>query len=186
VKSRLAYAVPLFVVLLVTWVLLQGQLTVGNVVGGLLLAFALVVVFPISADAVHHELHPWGFLKFIVFVLYSLVMSSWAVIKIILRPTPTALRAAIVRVRLEQESPVTTTLVANAVTLTPGTMTLTARIHPAELHIHGLGIDDLDEFRAEIHDLERRTVEALTPVYGPDAPTDDPDGAGEPTDGGTA
>src|SRR5262249_37328165 len=88
---------------------------------------------------------------------------------IILRPTPTALRSGIVRVRLEQESPVTTTLVANAVTLTPGTMTLTARIHPAELHIHAIGLDDPDEFRAEIHDLERRTVDALTPIYPSDA-----------------
>jgi multicomponent Na+:H+ antiporter subunit E len=183
VKSRLSYAVPLFVVLLVTWVLLQGELTIGNVVGGVVLAFALIVVFPIAADAVHHELHPWGFVKFVVFVLYSLVMSSWAVIKIILRPTPTALRAGIVRVRLEQGSPVTTTLVANAVTLTPGTMTLTAKIHPAELHIHAVGLEDPDEFRAEILDLERRTVAALTPVFPP--PEDRPghDGA---TDGGLA
>lgn len=169
-KSRLFYAGPLFVVLLVTWVLLQGELTIGNVVGGLVLAFALVVVFPISAESVHHQLHPWGFVKFVVFVLYSLVMSSWSVIKVILRPTPTNLRAGIVRVRLEHESPLTTTLVANAVTLTPGTMTLTARIDPAELHIHALGLDDPDEFRAEIHDLERRTIEALTPVDAP--PTD--------------
>jgi multicomponent Na+:H+ antiporter subunit E len=179
VKARLAYAVPLFVVLLVSWVLLQGELTIGNVVGGLVLAFALIVVFPISADAVHHELHPWGFVKFVAFVLYSLVMSSWAVIKIILRPTPKALRSGIVRVRLEQESPVTTTLVANAVTLTPGTMTLTARIHPAELHIHAIGLDDPEEFRAEIHDLERRTVEALTPVYPPEESSPDADATAE-------
>ena len=64
---------------------------------------------------------------------------------------------------------------ANAVTLTPGTMTLTARLDPAELHIHVLGLDDADEFRASVHDLERRTVAALTPSARPpraaDAPT---------------
>ena len=156
--------VPLIVVLVVTWVLLQGQLTIGNVLGGTVLGIALGAMFPVDRHAVRHRLHPWAFMKFVVFVLYSLVTSSWAVIKIIVRPTPTSLRAGIVRIRLETESPLTTTIVANAVTLTPGTMTITARVGPAELHVHVLGLDDHEAFRASVLDLEERTVAALTPV----------------------
>ena len=110
-------------------------------------------------------MHPWAFVKFIVFVLYSLVMSSWAVIKVILRPTPTALRSAVVRVRLEHESALTTTIVANAITLTPGTMTLTARLDPAEVNVHVLSFDDADDFRESVLDLERRTVAAFEPRF---------------------
>ena len=69
----------------------------------------------------------------------------------------------IVKVRLDAESPLTATLVANAITLTPGTMTLTARLDPAELTVHVLGLGDTDEFRASVEDLERRVVAALTP-----------------------
>lgn len=156
-------AAPLFVVLLGTWLLLQGEVSAANLFGGAAVAIALAVLFPVSAEVVHHRLHPWAFVKFIGFVLWSLVLSSWEVIKVVVRPTPTNLRAGIVRVRLEKESPLTTTIVANAVTLTPGTMTLTARLEPAELHIHVLGLADADEFRASVHDLERRTVAALTP-----------------------
>jgi multicomponent Na+:H+ antiporter subunit E len=176
-RARFAHGAPLLVVLLVTWILLQGELTVGNVLGGLGFAVALVVIFPVTELAVHHRLHPWALVKFVVFVLYSLVMSSWQVIKVIIRPTPTSLRAGIVRVRLTAESPATTTLVANAVTLTPGTMTLTARVHPAELHIHVLGLADPGAFRESVHDHERRTVAALTPVLdGRDETGSDPDG----------
>jgi multicomponent Na+:H+ antiporter subunit E len=156
-------AAPLFAVLLGAWLLLQGEVSVANLVGGAAVAAVLVVVFPVSGEAVHHRLHPWAFLKFIGFVLWSLLLSSWEVIKVVVRPTPTNLRAGIVRVRLEEESPLTATIVANAVTLTPGTMTLTARLDPAELHIHVLGLADADEFRDSVHDLERRTVAALTP-----------------------
>ena len=124
----------------------------------------------------HHRLHPWAFAKFTVFVLYSLVMSSWEVIKVIVHPTPTSLRSGIVRVRLEAESPLTTTIVANAVTLTPGTMTLTAKVDPAELHIHVLGLAEPDEFRESVYDLERRTVAALTPVERADTPARRPTG----------
>ncbi len=128
------------------------------------------MLFPVSDEVVHHRLHPWAFVKFVVFVLYSLVMSSWAVIKVIIRPTPTSLRSGIVRVQMGEESPLTTTMVANAVTLTPGTMTLTARVDPAELHIHVLGLADPEEFRESVYDLERRTVAALTPEFDhPDA-----------------
>jgi len=102
-KARLAYAVPLFVVLVVTWVLLQGALTAANILGGAAIAVALVVIFPVSRSVVHHKLHPWAFVKLVVFVLYSLVMSSWEVIKVIVRPTPTSLRSGIVRVRMSKE-----------------------------------------------------------------------------------
>ena len=166
-KRRLVHGLPLFVVLVGVWLLLQGQLTVANVVGGVVLGLFLTVLFPVSEHVVHHRLHPWAFVKFTVFVLYSLVMSSWEVIKVIVHPTPASLRSGIVRVPLEVESPLTTTIVANAVTLTPGTMTLTAKVHPAELHIHVLGLGEPEEFRESVYDLERRTVAALTPEIDP-------------------
>jgi multicomponent Na+:H+ antiporter subunit E len=171
-KRRIVHGFPVFVVLVGVWLLLQGELTVANVLGGVALGLFLTVLFPVSEQVVHHRLHPWAFATFIVFVLYSLVLSSWEVIKVILHPTPTSLRSGIVRVRLEAESPLTTTIVANAVTLTPGTMTLTARVDPAELHIHALGLGDPEEFRESVYDLERRTVAGLTPEL--DAPKGEP------------
>jgi multisubunit Na+/H+ antiporter MnhE subunit len=179
-KARLLHTLPLFVVLVVTWWLLQGAVTTANVVGGVALAIPLVLFFPVSERVVHHRLHPWAFVKFLVFVLYSLVMSSWEVIKVIVHPTPTSLRSGIVRVRLHKESPLTCTIVANAVTLTPGTMTLTARVDPAEVHIHVMGLDDPEEFRESVYDLERRTTAALTPQF-----VEREQGGPEPGDGRT-
>ena len=167
-SQRLARTGPLAVVLVGTWLLLQGQWSVGNVIGGAVLAVLLVALFPVDALATAHRVHPWALLKFFGFVLYSLVLSSWAVIKVILHPTPTSLRSGIVRVTLTEESALTATIVANAVTLTPGTMTLTARLDPAELHIHVLGFGNAEEFRESVYDLERRTIAALTPRLGVD------------------
>jgi multicomponent Na+:H+ antiporter subunit E len=178
--ARIVRTLPLFVVLVATWLLLQGELSVGNLIGGAVLAAVVVTLFPVSQQVVAHRLHPWAFVKFVGFVLYSLVMSSWAVIKVIVHPTPASLRAGIVRVRLDRESPLTATIVANAVTLTPGTMTLTARLDPAELHIHVLGLADPDEFRDSVHDLERRTAAAFTPRF------DEPSAASSSTEGSSS
>ena len=162
-NRHVARSAPLVVVMVGIWLLLQGEPTLGNVLGGLVLAVLLVIVFPVHTGGVAHRLHPLAMVRLIGFVLYSLVLSSWSVIKVIVRPTPTSLRAGIVKVPLSVESPLTATIVANAVTLTPGTMTLTARVDPAELHIHVLGLENAEAFRASVDDLERRTVAALTP-----------------------
>jgi multicomponent Na+:H+ antiporter subunit E len=146
------------------WMLLHGDWSIANLLGGSVLGVLLVALFPIDDGQMRHIVHPWALVRWIGFVLYSLVLSSWEVIKVIVRPTPESLRSGVVRVTLGEESQLTTTLVANAVTLTPGTMTLTARLDPAELHIHVLGLADADEFRASVHDLERRTVAAITPI----------------------
>jgi multicomponent Na+:H+ antiporter subunit E len=163
-KARLLFSLPVVLVLAGGWLLLHGDWSVANVIGGVVLGTVLVLLFPLDRTQLRHRLHPWAFVKLVGFVLYSLVLSSWAVIKVIVRPTPDSLRAGVVRVTLRHESQLTTTLVANAVTLTPGTMTLTARLDPAELHIHVLGLADPDEFRESVHDLERRAVAALTPI----------------------
>ncbi len=173
-SARLRRSWPVVAVLTGIWLLLYGDLTVANVIGGIVLGTVLVLVFPVDTTVDRHRLHPIGFVRYVGFVLWSLVLSSWSVIKVIIHPTPASLRAGVVRVRLSAESPVTTTLVANSVTLTPGTMTLTARLDPAELHIHVLGLADPDEFRASVHDLERRTIAAFEP---PDDLIDDDLGA---------
>ena len=122
------------------------------------------MLFPVRVGGVrHHRLHPWAFVKFVVFVLYSLVMSSWAVIKV--DPAPDADRAA----RRDRpgppraESPLTATIVANAITLTPGHDDPDRTARSGRAHVHVLGLGDTDEFRDSVEDLERRVVAALTP-----------------------
>lgn len=159
----LVRAAPVVVMCAVVWLLLQGEWSFANVFWGIVLGVGLAVFFPVDRHAPRHRLRPWGLIRLVGYVLRSLVVSSWAVIKTVLRPTPANLRAGILRIELEHDSPLTTALVGNSITLTPGTMTLTAVTGPSELHVHVLGLADPDEFRASILDLERRVVAAFEP-----------------------
>lgn len=163
-SDRITRSVPVVVVCAGAWLLLHGEVTVANVLWGVVIGVGLAVVFPIDASARRHRLHPWALVKLIVFVLNELVVSSLEVIRLIIRPTPTTLRAGVVRIPLEHDSPLTTTIVANSITMTPGTMTLTARVEPTELHVHAIGLADVDEFRDSVRALERRVVAALEPL----------------------
>lgn len=157
---------PVAAVLLVVWALLNGELTVGNVLAGGAVAAGLVLLFPLEPSSARHRLRPVGLARFVGFVVASLVTSSARVVRTVLRPTAPRLRAGIVRVDLPATSPLVVTLVANAISLTPGTLTLTATNDPAVLHVHVLGLDDVDDFRAGVLDLHRRAAAAFTPRRG--------------------
>jgi multicomponent Na+:H+ antiporter subunit E len=161
-----ARLLPWVVVLTVTWVLLQGDLTVGNVVGGVVVGLVVMLAVPLAPAPRHHRLHPLGLARFVAFVLGNLVTSSIAVVITALAPTPARVRSGIVRVELPGATPLVATMVANAITLTPGTLTLTAETGDggAVLHVHALGLGEVDAFRDEIADLHRRARAAATPV----------------------
>lgn len=154
---------PTIVVLVAAWVLLFGELTVANVVGGAVVAGGLLALFPLEGERQRHRLHPLGLARFLGFVAVSLLTSSLQVVRTVLWPGDQRLRAGIVRVELPPSTPLLVTLVANSISLTPGTLTLTATIEPPVLHVHVLGLHDPDAFRAGIVDLHRRAASAFTP-----------------------
>lgn len=162
---RLARRWPWLVGLTVTWVVLQGDLTVGNVLGGAGAAALVLVAVPVADRPRAHRVHPLALVRFVGFVLVSLVTSSLAVVAASLAPSPSRLRSGIVRCELPGATPLVTTMVADAITLTPGTLTVTADAGPdgAVLHVHALGLTEPDAFRAEVADLHRRAVAAVTP-----------------------
>lgn len=160
---RLRRMAPWVAVLTAIWVLLNGEPKVANVLGGLAVSALVLVAFPLAPAEASHRFHPWALLRFSVFVARSLVTSSLQVAVTALAPTPARVRSGIVRIELPGATPLITTLVANAITLTPGTLTVAAASDPAVLHVHALGLTDPDEFRTSIRDLQERATAAFTP-----------------------
>ena len=147
--------------LLAIWIGLQGSLTIGNLVGGVIV---VGVVFWISGRRPReHVVHPWGTLKFGLIFLKMLAESTWSVAIMALRPTPERLRAGVVACPLTNQTPLVATIVADAITLTPGTLTLDVRTDPTVLYVHAVGFTDAESVRADVEDLERLVVAAIEP-----------------------
>ena len=164
------------VVLVLVWVLLQGELSVGNLVGGVLVVATIEVLFPMSRRS-RHRMHPFGAAVFVGTLLRDLVVSSSTVVMTVLRPTPDRAYAEVIPVTLSTQSRLVTAIVANAISLTPGTLTVDVAATPAgyRLDVHALGRVDHDDFVASIGALERRVLRAVEPL---DPTSRDPD---EPT-----
>jgi multicomponent Na+:H+ antiporter subunit E len=149
--------------LAVMWVLLWGDLTFVNVLTGVLAAVGIVVVFPpwVTNDD-PFVVRPLPALSFLVWFLKALVITNWTVAKEVLLPSGRGdISTAIVAVPLKTLSGRLATVVANAITLTPGTLTVDARGRPAVLYVHFLTYADRESAIEEVEDLERRVVKAF-------------------------
>ena len=155
--------------LAVLWVLLFGEVSVGNVVAGVVVGAVIVRTFPHRPSAVRHRIAPWGLVRLLARLVVDLVVSSTQVAVAVVRPSPARLRTAVVRVPLTSGSDLVHTIVADLITLTPGTLTLDVRHDPERCFVHALGADP-DAIRASVQDLERRVLRAVVPEPAGPAP----------------
>ena len=149
------------------WVELWGVVSIANILGGLLVGLVLLVVLG-SRDALHplEGLRPRGLVPLLrlagVFVV-QLVQANLRVAGEVLRPHP-QLRRGIVRVELAPMTDAVATLIANFITLTPGTLSidLQHREGGRMLYMHVLDLEDADEERERVHELERLVCAAFS------------------------
>jgi multicomponent Na+:H+ antiporter subunit E len=156
---------------LVVWLALWGDISVINVAGGVLVVAVLALLF--RPDPRGHRLHPFALVRLVAVFAWRLVTSSASVVLAVLAPTPARLRSGVVGVRLSYPSSLVATIVADAISLTPGTLTLEARYadedastpsEPPVLYIHVLGLSDPAAIRDDVRRLEQLVVSAVTPT----------------------
>lgn len=152
------------------WVALWGDLTPGNVVGGLAVAIGVVAVArPTGVTGLERSyFRPFAALHYAVYFLIQLVKSNLVVAWEIVTPH-TKIKRAIIAVPMHTTSAALVTLVANSITLTPGTVTIDVteaygpdgHIDACTLFIHVLHFDDVESIRRDVLRLERLAVKAF-------------------------
>jgi len=152
--------IPRSLVLLVLWIALWGELSVANLISGVAAVAAVTWMFA-ERSGTTYQVRPLNAVRLITFVAYSLVTSSARVAWAVVFPIPERTTTSVQTVKLQRGSVFVGAIVANAITLTPGTMTLELDAESLELQVHVLGAVDPERFRADVLDLEHRVAEAV-------------------------
>lgn len=152
--------IPRSLALLVLWIALWGELSVANVLTGIAVVALVSWMFAERTHATY-QVRPLNAIRLVGFVAWGLVTSSARVVWAVLFPTPERTITSVQRVRLERGSVFVGAIVANAITLTPGTMTLELDAETLELQVHVLGTVEPEQFHADVLDLERRVAAAV-------------------------
>jgi multicomponent Na+:H+ antiporter subunit E len=97
---------------------------------------------------------------FVAYFLYELLLANIRVAYEVLTPTH-HMRAAIIRVETRTETDLELSSLANAISMTPGTLSLEVDPVANDLYVHTLFLTSRERFLADIARMERLLLKAL-------------------------
>jgi multicomponent Na+:H+ antiporter subunit E len=147
------------ILLALTWAAVAGTLTWSNVLVGFVLAYLALFIAQRSVDATRYFRKIERVLRFAVFYLWDLIRANLRVAYDVMTPTQ-RMRPGVLAIPLAAKTDVEITLLANLLTLTPGSVTLDVSSDRRFLYLHAMYIDDVDEYRESVKNtIERRVLE---------------------------
>lgn len=150
--------------LVLIWVGLWGSVSWANVLGGIGVALLLLLTLPLPPVATAGVVHPLALVRFLGFFVIDLVASTLQVARLVLR-RQRPLEQAVVQVPVTGASDQLLTLLANAISLTPGTLTLEVDRPRATLYVHAIDVSEgaggVAGVRDKMFSVERLAVLAL-------------------------
>lgn len=154
-------------ILAAAWLVLTGDLTLLNTIVGLVLGYgALWLMHKAQGDesATSTYVHRVPLIgKFVGHFILTILQSNLMMAKAVVSPLSN-LKPAIVAVPLDIEHPAGITLLANWITLTPGTLSLEVSEDRKTLFVHTFDVgESVETFRQQVkHDFERRVIEVMS------------------------
>jgi multicomponent Na+:H+ antiporter subunit E len=149
--------------LTLVWVLLWGTFSPATLVGGVLVAVAVTALFPMPPTSQRLPVRPLRVLGLVGYLAYDLVRSTVDVTWQVLRYGAGA-RGAIVDVPLYTASDNVVTLMANALSLSPGSAVLQIDARHGRWYVYVLGPRDaagVDRARRRVLAMQRRVLSAF-------------------------
>ncbi len=149
------------VVLALVWVALTGSFTGANLLLGFVLGYAILGLALSDQPGVAKYVGKVPkFIGFVGFFLWELLVSNLKVAYDVLTPTH-HMRPAVIAMPLDAKSDGEIPIVANLISLTPGTLSLDVSSDKKVLYIHVMYLTDRDEAIQSIKALEARALEVL-------------------------
>jgi len=149
------------VLLALVWAALTGSFTIANIVFGLLLGSLALYLVREQLEPRRGRRRAGRILSLAVLFIKELILSGWRVARLVTSPRMD-LRPGIFAYPLKVSSDFEITLLANLITLTPGTLSVEVSDDRRTLFVHAIDCSDVEKTVHEIRDgFERKIEEAF-------------------------
>ena len=153
----------LSLMLLGLWLLLVNSVSIGQVLLGVVLAWLIPLFTARFWEAQVHIHKPLTLLRFFGVVLWDILIANVAVAALVVGPSR-RLQPGFILMPMRLRGNVGLSLLANTISLTPGTLSAFLSADRTHLVIHALQADDPDAIIAAIRErYEQPLLEALEP-----------------------
>jgi multicomponent Na+:H+ antiporter subunit E len=160
---RIRHQLPLLVWLVLVWILLWGTWSWANLLSGLAVALGVMLLLPLPPVVGGARVRPVALVRFVGHFLVDLVVSGAQVAWRAVGPAGVQ-QGAIVRVQLRSDSDLLLTILAETISLVPGSLVLDLDREQRLIFVHLLHADDLDHVtrqKADVLATEDRIVHAF-------------------------
>jgi multicomponent Na+:H+ antiporter subunit E len=161
--SRLRSQLPLLAWLVLVWILLWGTWSWANLLSGAAVALLVTVLLPLPGVVGGTRVRPLPLLVFAGHFVLDLLVSAAQVAWQALRPGSQR-KSAIVQVQLRTDSDLLLTMVAEALSLVPGSLVLDLDREERTVTVHLLHVRDrehVERERADVLVVEDRLIRAF-------------------------
>ena len=149
------------ILLAAAWVLMTGSFEFLNYVFGFAIGYTVILLMSRSVSALTD--YPRRLPRAIYFLLYligELIKSNVKIAFDIITPTFLG-KPGVIGIELEAKTNLEITLVANLISLTPGTLSLDVSANKKILFVHAMYLINEDAVRAELKHLEQRLLKVM-------------------------
>ncbi|MGC5627604.1 Na+/H+ antiporter subunit E [Georgenia sp. Z1344] len=152
----------LVVWLTVVWVLLWGDLSVGNVVAGFALGMFVTILMPMPRATGRTTVRPLAVVVLVAVFVKEVLRASWQIVVLTVRGR--APRGAVIRVQLRSHSDLILTATGGMCSLVPGSLVVEAMRLSGMLYMHILDVDisgGLEQAHIDVLAQEERLLRAF-------------------------
>ncbi len=143
------------------WLAVTGTFTFENFVFGFMLSFVLMWLITTNRREEKYFSRGPKMIGFVFFFLYELIKANLQVAYDVITPRY-YMEPGIIKIPLTAKTNLEITLLANLITLTPGTLSLDVSDDRKVLYVHAMYVKDKEEFIASIKNgFERKLLEIL-------------------------
>lgn len=147
--------------LALAWALLSGNFSESSFVFGFVLGYCLLALLERELPALHgYTRRLPRFIMFIGFFIKELVKANLKVAFDVVTPL-WYMKPGVIALPLRAKTDMEITMLANFISLTPGTLILDVSSDRRVLFIHAMFLYDEDEVIAELQEIERRVLELM-------------------------
>ncbi|ABQ90479.1 Na+/H+ antiporter subunit E [Roseiflexus sp. RS-1] len=146
------------ILLAIAWSALTGQFSPGDLAFGFVLGYAILWSLRRQLWGERYFTKVPQVIYFVAYVAWQIILANLNVARTVLFTPKEQIRPGIVAIPLDIRTDAEITMLANLITLTPGTLSLDVADDRSCLYVHTIDVGDPEQFRREIKDGFERLV----------------------------
>lgn len=157
----MTFQIVINLIIAVMWMFLQETYTTASFIGGYIIGILLLLFLNRFVPDSFYLNKVFKLIKLILLFIKELITANIDIVKLVYKPK-LDIEPGIFALPTKLRSNWEITLLANLISLTPGTLTVAISEDNTNLYIHAMHIDDIDESIKEIKESFEKAIMEVT------------------------